>query len=933
MRSSIRVALFALLALVAVALVLTPLPAHAQGGTATATVTGKILDDTGGALPGVTVTLTNLGTNQARTVVANQEGRYTFAGMPPSRYSLTCELPGFATFVRPDVTVNVGSVVTLDVTMRVSTLQETVTVTGEAPIVESARTDLSTLITKDQIENLPTNSRNYLDFTLLTPGTVENVSTTAQGIGLNVGGARAKEGSLLVDGFWNTDESFTYPRLKYSQDAIAEFQVVSLGGTAEFGRAIGGIINAVTKSGTNTFGGTGYGFFRDKSLNSQDALSKRRGVSKPEFDRQLYGGSFGGPLVQSRTFFFSAAERLQENTPQDNNIRADVGRIIGLPTDDVGSVTGTLRDTFGMGKVNHRVNDAHSIQGAYVITKDVNASSFASFGTRSRRSRLTSTDQSVQFQWTAIARGGNWLHELRTSYFPRNYALDSPDVGGPPLASEGQLRQNNSPSVNITRTANFGSGRLQLEMFTDPWHVIYASTISKNRHAIKFGVDGMFVDFVYVRYAGPSTGTYNFGSLAAFQRGQYTSYSQTFGEPTIDRYHSYVSAYVQDSWTAADRLTINYGLRYDVESLSTYKGLSFGEDHNNFGPRLALSYDLTGKGKSLLKVSNGLYFDRIFQNPITPTYFQNKDVLQQVGATWLFGQPGAPVYPQTFPNQLPPNAPLSVRDVFIVPNDFDVPASYQFIASLDHAFRDDFAASVSFLYNRSWDKELLYDRNLQWDERTERFSSARPDRNFRRINQYSYEGAAEYTGLVLEARKRMRGRFFFSGNATIARAYDQGDNFSTQVEDPRFPGNEWGPQVDTPRFRMSANGSYEINRFMSVSAIVRARTGFAYDARAGATIDLNNDGTFNDRVPGFARNQFRMPGTHSLDARVTWTLPFNGVRRLQATFEAFNLYNRENVRTVENQRGPNPASPSPLFGTPLSYFNPREVQLGLRFVF
>ena len=102
---------------------------------------------------------------------------------------------------------------------------------------------------------LPSNNRNYLDFALLTPSTVENFSTTSQGIGLNVGGARAKEGALLVDGFWNTDESFTFARLKYSQDAIQEFQVVSLGGTAEFGRAIGGIINAVTRSGANTFNG------------------------------------------------------------------------------------------------------------------------------------------------------------------------------------------------------------------------------------------------------------------------------------------------------------------------------------------------------------------------------------------------------------------------------------------------------------------------------------------------------------------------------------------------------------------------------------------------------------------------------------------------------------------------------------------------------
>ena len=907
-------------------------PAYGQGGTATATLAGRITDAVGGVVPGVTVTLTPLATNQSRMVVTNEEGRYTFPGLQPGRYSMTLELAGFATATRPEITLNVGAVATIDQEMRVSQLQETITVTGEAPIVESARTDLSTVISRGQIESLPTNSRNYLDFTLLTPATVENVSTTSQGVGLNVGGSRAKEGSLLVDGFWNTDESFTFPRLKYSQDAIAEFQVVSMGGTAEFGRAIGGIVNAVTKSGTNAFSGSGYGYFRDTALNSQDPLARERGADKAEFSRQLYGGSFGGPIVSSRTFFFGAAERLRQDTPQDNNITADNGRILGLPPEDIGNVTGTLRDTFGMGKVNHRLSDNHSLQLGYVMTKSENMSTFAAFATRSRRSRLTSTDYAYQGQWTGIAANGQWLHELRASYFPRDYALDSPNVGGPPLTPEGGLREANAPSVNITRVANFGSGRLQLEMLTRPSHVIYASTISKNNHSIKFGVDGMFVDFVYLRYAGPAAATYNFASLEAFQQGRYTTYTQTFGEPRIDRYHSYASIYLQDSWTPTSRLTLNYGLRYDIEWLSKYQGIAFGEqDKNNLGPRVAVSYDLTGQGRTIAKLSTGIYYDRIFQNPITPTFFEHRDVLQQISATWNFGQPGAPVYPQAFPNVLPANAPLGVRNVYIAPTNFSVPAAFQTVASLDHALRDDLAVGVSVLYSRGWDKEVLFDTNLRFNEATQRFG--RIDPNFRQINQYSFEGKAEYTGLVLEARKRTRGGFFFSTNATIARAFDQGDNFSTPLNDQRFPDAEYGPQVDTPRFRMTANGSYDINRLLSVSAIFRARTGFAYDARSGSTVDLNGDGIFNDRVPGFTRNSFRMEGNHSLDLRLSWNVPFGNTRRLQATVEAFNIYNRDNVRTVENQWGTNPTQPSPTFGVPLSYFSPREVQLGLRLSF
>jgi outer membrane receptor protein involved in Fe transport len=907
--------------------------ASAQGGTSTASLAGKIVDDTGARLPGVTVTVTHVATNQSRQVVSNEEGLYRFAGLQPGVYSFTAELQGFAAFRRPQLTLNVGAAVDQDVTLRISSVEESITVTGASPIVESTKTDLSTVISKEQIEALPTRSRNYLDFALLTPGTVENVSTNQQGIGLNIAGARAKEAALLVDGIWNTDESFTFPRQKYSQDAIGEFQVVGLGGTAEFGRAIGGIISAVTRSGSNVFSGSGYGYFRDTRFNAEDPLSKQRGLEKPQFDRQLYGGSLGGPIIKNRTFFFGSAERTQQNQPQDNNITTASGAVIGLPPEDVGAINAALRDTFTMGKINHRINDNHSLYGAFAFTRDMDYTTPANFSTRSKRQRLNSDDLSYQLGWTNISLGGNWLHELRASYFPRDYTLDNPDFGGPPLAAEGALRSSNAPTVSITNTATFGGGAVTLAMHTKPVQTVYASTLSKHQHSIKFGADAMFVDFVYIRYTGPQTGSYSFSSLANYQRGIYSTYSELFGTPELDRYHTYLSAYGQDSWRVNNRLTINYGLRYDVEYLSKYQGLAYGSDHNNFGPRLALSYDLTGDGKTLVKMSNGLYYDRIFQNPITPTFFQAKTVLQQVSGVWSFGQPGAPMYPNTLPNQDPATVPAGVRDVYITPPNMQVPESYQIIGTLEHAFQKDLAASVSLLYTRSWYKELLFDTNLTFNPATGRFSGVRPDPSFRRILQYNYSGKAEYRGVVLEARKRVAGKFFFSGDATFARAYDQGDNFSSQVQDPRDPGAEYAPGIDTPHFRFTANSSWEINRAIAVSGVFRGRTGFAYSGFGGGTVDFNGDGTFNDRVPGTNRNQFRMPGTNSLDLRVTWTIPLGASRRLQLSADAFNVYNRDNVATVNTTWGANPAAALATFGVPLTYFNPREVQLAARFSF
>jgi hypothetical protein len=160
-----------------------------------------------------------------------------------------------------------------------------------------------------------------------------------------------------------------------------------------------------------------------------------------------------------------------------------------------------------------------------------------------------------------------------------------------------------------------------------------------------------------------------------------------------------------------------------------------------------------------------------------------------------------------------------------------------------------------------------------------------------------------------------------------------GNNFSSSPNDMRFPEDEWGPQADTPTVRFVGTGTYAITDQMQVAGIYRGRTGAAFDVRAGAAFDLNGDGQFNDRVPGFSRNSYRGEANHTVDARFTWQIPFGAPRRLQVTVESFNLLHRENVRTINTNYGPNPATPDPLFATPITYFAPREVQFGLRFVF
>jgi hypothetical protein len=917
--------------------ILTPTVAMAQGGTSTASLSGKISDATGATLPGVNVTVTSAATNQQRTVVTNEDGIYRFAGLTPGTYSLTSDLDGFAKFVQSDIRLQVGAAADLNVTMRLSGVNESLTVTGQAAIIQSAKTDLSTVISRDQIDTLPTISRNFLDYALLSPGVNEDVRTTGQGIGLKVAGARDKDGALLVDGLWNTDESFTFPKVKYSQDAIAEFQVQTMGGAAEYGRSVGGIVSAVTKSGGNALSGSGYGYFRNKSLNGEDFLSAQQGLPKTAFDRQQWGGSLGGRIIADKTFFFGAADRSTQTTPFNNGITAQNAAILGLPAADAGNIDQYLRDTFAMAKVTHVLNHNNTFIATYAMTYDVISNFATPFATRSRTGLWDSTDNTFSFQWTRIAHEGTWLHDLRVGYLPRFFNNTNRNEGGLPLVPDGQLRASLAPSVNITQVANFGSGYISLDMTTRPVQATYSTSVFKNKHSFKFGADGMGVYFLYNRYQGPQSGSYSFSSLANYLAGRYTTYTQSFGPAGLARDHTYLSAYAQDSWAVNNRLTVNYGLRWDGDAITSYEGQQYGNSWKNIGPRLAVSYDLTGKGTTLLKVGTGLMYDRLWENPITPTYYNNKYVGQQISATWNFGQGGAPVYPNTIPGDvLPPSAPVGVRNVYIVPDPLKMPETLQFIATLERAFTDNFSTSVSAVGTRSWNKENPFDTNLTWGNAADPNGLCcftRADPNFRQILEYQYRSKASYAGLVVTAQRRLRGGLRFGGNVTVARAYDQGENYSTQPNDVRYFDADYGPSGDVPTVTATANGSDDFTKALQLSWVFHVRSGLKIDPKSGPTVDLNGDGAFNDRTPGLARNSFEGPATHSLDMRLTWTVPIRISGSLQLTLEAFNIYNKENWQSLNTLYGPTAGSPNPVFGTPLGYYPPRQVQLGARYAF
>src|SRR5258706_47179 len=300
-RASIAALLFAFACGVA-----TPSMAQTTNGV----ISGIINDAQGGVLPGVTVTGRNVDTGITRTVVTEGDGRFRLAALPPGRYELTADLSGFGPVTVPALTLNTSSEVIRNITMQVVGVQESVTVTGEAPIIEVTKTEVSGVVTQDQMQNLPLATRQPMDLALLLPGTNQDAAR-ARKANTNIGAGAFTNGSgLLVDGVWNKEGNTGEPRQDFPQSAIQEFKVFLSQSPAEYGWTAGGTVSMATKSGTNQFHGEGFEQYQNQALSVQDPFSKKAGNPKPNFNRSQYGGTFGGPIVKDKIHFFQSAEGL-----------------------------------------------------------------------------------------------------------------------------------------------------------------------------------------------------------------------------------------------------------------------------------------------------------------------------------------------------------------------------------------------------------------------------------------------------------------------------------------------------------------------------------------------------------------------------------------------------------------------------------------------
>src|SRR5580693_5518569 len=353
-------------------------PAFSQGGASGAQLNGTVRDASGGSVAKATLTLRDVGTNRTYTAVSNDNGLYVIPSLPPGSYELTTEATGFAKSTQTGIVLTVGQVATIDVTVSVAQSSEKVVVTTETPPVEPTRTEISQVIDSGQISSLPISGRLFTDFALLTPGvatgrtSLQSTITEAEVTRISFGGMRDLSNLVTVDGADTINTATGSQRGTPSQEAVSEFRVVNNGFSAEQGRAMGGIVNIITRSGTNDLHGSVYAYFENSALNARSMLQP---APLPNTLRQgQYGATLGGPIVKNKTFFFAnfegqrrAEAPVQAPELMNNLALIDAAKaILGIAPENIGALK-TADSERGLVKVDHQITDNHRLTVRYNV--------------------------------------------------------------------------------------------------------------------------------------------------------------------------------------------------------------------------------------------------------------------------------------------------------------------------------------------------------------------------------------------------------------------------------------------------------------------------------------------------------------------------------------------------------------------------------------
>ena len=938
-------------ALVVLALTAAIFPASIAAQGSTGRINGFVLDEQGGTLPGVLVTIRNQQTGVVRTLISKPDGRYDFPALSPGKYTVRVELQGFGVEEVRDIEVTIGLERTVDFNLKIKGVSAEVVVRAESPVVDTTKAEVSGLVTQQQIEMLPINSRQYLSLALLVPGTTIDATRNFFAT-VNVGGSMTFNGTgNVVDGMINNWVEDGEPRQDLPQEAVEQFKVTNSSFKAEFGLATGGVVQTVTKSGTNLFRGTFFEYYRDKSLNSKGVFEK----VKPEYQRNQFGGSGGGPIVKDQVHFFGSLER----TNVDEFYTVNTGQ-----SQLYSAVEGTFPlasdRTLYSGRVDWQVNNSQSLFGRFLGEKDFTPCNGCGGTTAS------SNDQDIPRESLVVGhtwiRGAKALNDFR---FQWAHAAFYGYPGGTKIwTSVGEFPQERvSRGSRQYRFPSLGYGSNYDDLSPETrWEFRDTYALNRGRHDLKFGGEINYNPYTVDNALNlvDTGGTYQFtkdqlfdpnnpATIAALTGA--SSYSALLAGTSTSHPTKYYVGFIQDDWKLRSNVTVNLGLRYerlygnanedlDPDSFPRplpYVDVSVRGDKNNFGPRLGAVWDLKGNGNTVVRGGWGMYYGHIRLLGTLGEFNNYKSVTVTIPN---------PSYPDPFggrdPHEFISSAPPNIT---VVDNHMVQPLAYQTSGGLSQRLTSTLALHVDAVVNNTKGDYKTQDLN-----RRNPATGIRPDLTYGRIDQVQPAAELRYRAVYTKLERRFANNYQYlfwytythsTDNAPMARFIDQ---FSPNLYD-------FGPSNGERRHAIVGSGSVLLKYDFTLGMLWTYRSQLPWSATAGR--DLNNDTFTTDLVPGTTRNSGSRDlnldavnawrATNGLaavttidtsrinlfDLRVSKRIKLPNERRIELLVQAFNLFNTKNLQAqFGGGRQGNALSNS--FGLITSARPQRQIELGAK---
>jgi hypothetical protein len=966
----------------------------AQSSATTSSLTGSVIDEQNNIIPGAVISAKNLQTNFVREIRSQEDGAYLITQLPPGNYELTITADGFNTqTTRVDLVL--GSTSLINFSMKIGATSDIIEVIASAT-VDEGKTESSSNINRENIESLPINRRNFLDFSLTTPRAVTD-RTPQQGITISsmlaFNGQNARFNNITTDGLDNNEPVGGSVRSNFSQDAVQEFQVVSDSFSAEFGRSTAGVVNIVTRGGGNEFHGSSFLFLRNESIAARDAFS----TIDPEFKQYQFGGLLSGPIKKDKAFFFLSFERLsvkQNNIVTINDQSVNAARRQGFSLRNgpvpVGQASTSI---LARGDVRLSANDTLWVRYNYGGSFNGAVEPFGGLVGETNGGVQEAAENAIAFNNTYLNANLNLVNETRVLLSERD--LDLSFIGNDPqvqiFAPEGRIvfgRSSFLPQFRELSTGQF----------------INNTSLSRGRQQIKFGVDLKYLTFkaplsffatglsVFAPLDLSGLGanvvlsglqSFDPASRTPAQRAALTTLSQTLprdvaGFPqnvpladlafpsfmaqgfsdlfNISVPGRYYSTFVQDDIKINSNLTIKLGLRYDLTRVSFMP-----TNDGNFSPRFSFAYQPKKLPNARIYGSYGIFVGTpIYAIPFTLELLKRKQIQVLVVPfpfsvlTFALPGKGLPESPK-----IPPGVnfiPQLSQDLVYGNN---VRSSYtqQVNFGVDYTFKKS-TISLSYAFVRGL--KFLSNRNINPVVRpvpgNPVASSILGRVDPTQGDLFEFESAFDsyYNAFTVSYKQRVTGRFNILAHYTFAKAIDNFVDFRidvNQFNDTLKPNLDRSLSVQDLRSRFVLSGSVDIGykknpllRDFKLSTIINAESGRPYNITAGADLNLSGDFPPSDRPLGLGRNTGILPGFFSVDMRLERKFLVKERIQVQGFLEAFNLFNRVNISEIN---GIFPADAQGNFNLPQqsgsrfvapperfrSAFAPRQLQLGFRVSF